>query len=355
MKHGPQTDRMSERLPREPSLEEKIRFLSRCGADGSASGPIEVLETQMAWVFLTENRVLKLKKPVTTDYLDFSTLERRNADVRDEIRLNRRLALDVYLGARALFQKSDGALSLNGEGRIVDWLVEMQRLPAHESLDARIAADHLARTDIERVADVLAGFYAALPAQALSATELVEHFEAEHAKTSRVLRDKSYEFDGCRVEAALSAFESDFDRVRPELAKRVGEGRIVEGHGDLRPEHVFLTEPPVIIDCLEFSKKFRTLDPFEEVAYLGLECALLGCDWVFAVLERRIADLLNDPVPPALLVFYWRYRALLRARLSLLHLSETQVRSPEKWRPLAWRFIALAEEAEIRIQRPADQ
>jgi aminoglycoside phosphotransferase family enzyme len=132
------------------------------------------------------------------------------------------------------------------------------------------------------------------------------------------------------------------------MDRRVAAGRIVEGHGDLRPEHVCMTDPPAVIDCLEFNPALRWVDPFEEIVFLGLDCARLGADWVFPDLLRRLSEALGDPPAQELLAFHWRYRALLRARLALLHLAEPAPRTPKKWRPLAWRYIELAEEAEHR-------
>jgi aminoglycoside phosphotransferase family enzyme len=135
------------------------------------------------------------------------------------------------------------------------------------------------------------------------------------------------------------------------MERRVEAGRIVEGHGDLRPEHVSMTDPPAIIDCLEFSLALRSVDPFEEIVFLGLDCARFGADWVFPELFRRLGEALDDRPPHELLAFHWCYRALLRARLALLHLTEPAPRTPEKWRPLAWRYIELAEEAEDRTRQ----
>ena len=137
------------------------------------------------------------------------------------------------------------------------------------------------------------------------------------------------------------------------LAQRAKRGRIVEGHGDLRPQHVFLTDPPVIIDCLEFNRDLRVVDPFDEVAFLGMECALLGESQIFTRLVEGLASVIDQVPSPELLAFYWRYRALLRARLTLLHIVHQPNRTPGKWRPLAQSYVALAEENEVRNRMPA--
>jgi len=336
----------------EPTLAEKVRFLSDPGSYAHDPAGIEVVETHMSMVFLAGDRVFKLKKPARHAFLDLRSLDRRAVNVDEEVRLNRRLAPEVYLGARALRQGPDGALTLGGVGRIVDWLVEMRRLPEERTMKALIRRGQLARADVDRVAEALIGFYAGLPGCDLSAEAVVAHYREEHAKNAAVLADPAFGLDAASAEAALAGFEATFDTAAPLLEQRIAAGRFVEGHGDLRPDHVFLTDPPTIIDCLEFSLILRRIDPFEEVVFLGMECAQLGADWVFPQLRDRLAAGLEDRPPPALLAFYWRYRALLRARFALLHLTEKVIRTPEKWQPLARRYIALSQEAELRTRRP---
>lgn len=339
--------------PSGPRLKDKVRFLSDPAVYPQAAGAVEAIETHMSWVFLVGDRVYKLKKPVKYSFLDFRTLDRRKQDVLEEIRLNRRLSPDVYFGSRTLRQREDGSLVLDGQGAIVDWLVEMRRLPEGLTLQSLMAEGKVTHGDIGRVVDVLANFYRNLPPANITAEALIGRFEDEHSETAAVLSDPMMEMDSYRVSSVLKDFDASFRAARPLLRDRIAAGRIVVGHGDLRPEHIFLTDPIEIIDCLEFSLRLRTLDPFEEITFLGLEAAQMGVGWVQGALYAGLSAALRDEVPPPLLAFYWRYRALLRARLALVHLSEPRVRKPEKWRPQARHYIALAEEAEVRTRPPA--
>ena len=339
----------------EPTLAEKVRFLSTPGSYPHAPDGVDVVETHMSWVFLAGDRVFKLKKPVRYPFLDLRGLDRRAANVRAETRLNRRLAPEVYLGALALRQTAEGALTLGGTGRVVDWLVEMRRLPLEETLKARIEDGRVSHEDIARVAETLVAFFADLPGEDISGETVITHYEQEHETTAAVLCDPQFALDPGTVDAALRGFEAAFARARPILRERVAAGRFIEGHGDLRPQHVFLIDPLTIIDCLEFSHMLRTIDPFEEIVFLGLECAQLGAGWIFPALRDHLAAGLGDSPPPELLAFYWRYRALLRARFALLHLSEPVVRTPGKWRPLAQDYIALSQEADLRTRPPEDR
>ena len=316
---------------------------------------VDVVETHMSWIFLAGEIVYKLKKPVRYDFLDFSTLEYRKEAVLNEIRLNRRLAGDVYHRAQALRKTECGNPTLADRGEIVDWLVVMRRLPEARSLAAAISNGSLTQSGFSKIETLLCDFYASLPPENVPPDDYVGKFDDEIRRTIAVLNDPALRFEASGLERVISGFIANFDEVRTELADRAKQGQIVEGHGDLNPQHVFLTDPPVIIDCLEFNRSFRLVDPFDEAAFLSMECARLGSSWVFSSLVSRLAKVLSPRPSPPLLAFYWRYRALLRARLSLLHIVQQPTRTPERWRPLAQSYVALAAERDVTTRMPADQ
>jgi len=331
------------------TLEQKVAFLSCAASYGVAAGTVDVIETHMAWVFLTESEVFKLKKPVRYPFLDFSSPEKRRLICEAELRLNRRLANGTYKQVVPLREDYGGRLSFGGTGRAVDWLVVMNRLPDDAALDRRIAAKQLGRDEAARLGAILGDFYASQPRE--TGPDYRRHLEEEHAVNRELLRDPQFGLTPAdlqpleRFDRALTTMKADFD-------DRLRHGPIVEGHGDLRPEHVFLVEPVQIIDCLEFNRSMRILDPYDEVNYLGLECELLGATWIREILLDALTGTLGIPPSPELLAFYGTFRALLRARICLAHLLETPVRHKEKWRPLAMRclIIAARESKKLRLQ-----
>lgn len=333
------------------STAEKVAFLSKCGAYADRPRVVDVKETHMSWVFVAGEFVYKLKKPVRRPFLDLTTLAAREANCREEIRLNRRLAPDVYLGMVPLTQEHDGRLALAGHGEAVDWLVKMRRLPDACTLD-RVILDRTITPQsgsIEALTDLLIAFFAACQPADISPLAYVRQFAREHVVNVAVLRDSRFSLDGAQVKGVLDRVQRGIEDGAL-LEDRVKHGRVVEGHGDLRPEHICLSDPPVIIDCLEFSRELRLVDPFDELTFLALECELLGAGWIGERLIERCAQRLNDAVSPRLLEFYWVYRACLRARLALAHLLEPEPREPSKWLPLARRYIALAQS---RMLKPA--
>jgi uncharacterized protein len=321
----------------------KVDFLR---SSAVATHAPDVRETHMSWVVMDRASVWKLKKPVRYSFLDFSTLAAREHACREEVRLNRRLAPETYLGVVPLVRRPDGRLALGpAEGDVVDWLVKMRRLPADRALDHKIHVAAVTIGQIDALADCLAAFYRAAPRAELGAAAYARRFAAEQSINRSVLLNDQFKPELAGASVTLDAFDRALEASRALLDGRVAAGRIVEGHGDLRPEHVFLLDTPVIIDCLEFNRELRLVDPFDELAFLSLECEIAGAAWIGERLFARCTELLDDRPQPQLLAFYRAYRALLRARLSAAHLFEAQPRDAGRWLPQARRYVALAARA----------
>lgn len=358
-----------------PALSDKLRFLASPAAYGAAVGPVEIKETHMSLVFLIEDRVYKLKKPVCRPLLDLTTLAARQANCLEEVRLNRRLAPDLYLGTIALTASADGELALGGSGETVDWLVVMRRLPAGLMLDRLLMQDGLAKSKVDELADLLARFYRMAERPKLAPEIYMARLVAEHRSNLAVLARSFPNFD-CDVALRISRrIDAAIERLAPLLRARAAAAALVEGHGDLRPEHICFNAPIVIFDCLEFSAELRTLDPFDELAYLALECSILVRQQAStsqeAVRARRrndaiieaadfgplliakVGERLGQQPKPSLLCLYTALRAELRARLVLAHLLDAHPREPTKWAPLAMLYLALAEESLDRLDAAA--
>lgn len=337
------------------SMRDKVQFLSRPEVYGPHVAEVDVKETHMSWLFLAGDRVYKLKKPVKYPYLDFRTLAARETNCRAEARLNRRLAPGVYRGVARLTREKAGTLALDGDGDTVDWLVLMRRLPEDRMLDRLIAGRTVQRGEIERLADVLARFYRRLAPAAISPDEHIALFIEEQRTNRKVLTEPRLGLASPLLDNVLACIDGFLQRERERITGRVRAGRIVEGHGDLRPEHICLCDPPLIIDCLEFSRTLRLLDPFDELANLALECARMGAPWIGDILIDHSAGALDGRPPEPLMAFYTAYRACLRARLAIRHLLDEPVREPGKWLPLAQEYLMIADRACVRVRSPEDR
>ena len=334
----------------EPTLAEKVAFLSQPPFYPYPVSKVTPQETHMSWVFLADDKVYKLKKPVRFPYLDFSTLARREAACRAELNLNRRLAPDVYLDVVPLVATPRG-LSIGGAGEVADWLVVMRRLKESWALDRAIDEDRVETPQLDRLVMVLSRFYGhARRPHVTPGAELWE-WKRNIATDSRVLLDRRFNLPSGPIWTVERAERSFLSRRGDTLLKRVRDRRIVDGHGDLRPEHIWLCDGIKIIDCLEFNPRLRAVDPFDELAYLSLECERLGAAWIGDYVCRGVSRLLHDDPGPELFLFYRCHRALLRARLAVAHLMEPNPRTPEKWPQRARAYLSIAVRDAARLER----
>lgn len=338
----------------EPAVAEKVAFLSDPEAYSQLSGQavrdVARRETHMSWVFLVGDRAYKLKKPVRFSYLDFSSLARREIACRAELRLNRRLAPDVYLAVMPL-TISGGGLAIAGSGRIVDWLVVMRRLDERTMLDHALLEGRLETWQIDRLIATLVQFYRHAATARVTPLGYVVAWRRRLTANRSILLDPTLSMPAGLVRRIDRAQRQFIARRQSLLLDRVRLRHVVDGHGDLRPEHIALGDPPRIIDCLEFDAALRAVDPFDEVAYLSLECERLGDRWAGRLIRRRIASALRDGTSEDLFAFYRCYRATLRARLAIAHLLEPDPRTPQKWPVLARSYLRLAHADAVRLER----
>lgn len=332
------------KIPRieDVTLDDKVSFLSRLESYPHGPARVRLRETHMSWVFLAGDRVYKLKKPVRFPYLDFSTLERREAACRAELTLNRRLAPDVYLGVVPLVAGSSG-LRLDAAGLVIDWLVVMRRLDESLMLEHLIDSNRLKRMQIDQLMGVLKQFYAHAPRVFISHEGHFQAWRQNLLYNRRALLDSCLHLPGGLVRRIHHVQQRFLVAGAALLRSRVLNGHIVDGHGDLRPEHIWLGDAPKIIDCLEFNPHLRAVDPLDEFAFLCIECERLGNGRASERIRHLLDWALHDGTPEPLFTFYRCYRATLRARLTIAHLLEPKPRSPEKWPALARSYLRIAE------------
>lgn len=316
-----------------------------------AAGADEVRETHISWVFLAGGSVYKVKKPASLGFLDFSTLERRRAACEEEVRLNLRLAPDVYRGVVPVTVDDAGRHHIGGSGRVVDFAVHMRRLADADRADVRLARGELAVVDVDRIAERIARFHAEQRCDAETsrfgtpeaiARNVRENFaQTRGALESLLERREARELEHWQHEL----LERDEDRLRA----RIRAGRVRDGHGDLRLEHVYLEgERVVVIDCIEFNERFRYADVCADLAFLSMDLAWRGrvdlSERVLATYAQRTSD--YDLYP--LIDFYESYRAYVRGKVSLL-LAQDDAAPPgvrERARSEARRYFRLALAAE---------
>jgi aminoglycoside phosphotransferase family enzyme/predicted kinase len=280
---------------------------------------VELRETHISWVFLAGDFAYKVKKPLRLPFLDYGTLERRQRMCHEEVRLNRRLAPDYYLGVVAIVQR-EGRLQLapDDAADAVEYAVEMRAIPEQLTLERIIHAGSLDDAQIDAIALRLAEFHrqAAEPADpAASVGRLVEALAENHA----TLREAGgEEVPPSRLLAAERFSDAFLARWRGRLEQRAGGGLIRDGHGDLRAEHVILTDPVQIYDCVEFDPGLREIDVAADLAFLVMDLGRLGCWEQSSRLPLAYRAAGGDPGEEPLLAFLAAYRAWVRAKVACL-------------------------------------
>lgn len=325
------------------SLEDKVAFLKSTQIYSEKTNSVEAIETHMSWVFLTEDYVYKLKKPVKADSLDYSTVLKREKNCHIEVRLNKRLAPDIYLGVVPIAVDKDGQLTLQDNGKVVDWLVKMRRLPFNCMLDYVIQNGTVKENDIITFTNVLTNFYIEAKKIKITSSDYCSRFEKGILENREILLSPQYNLSKSLIKS-ITTIQLDFITKHSErLAQRTKDNKIVEAHGDLRPEHICLLEKPAIIDCLEFSRELRILDPIDELSFLALECERLGSSFIGKRVLEIYSKNANDMPPVNLIHFYKSYRACVRAKLAIWHLRDDQVLDHAKWVHRANEYLNLAD------------
>ena len=315
---------------------------------------LERRETHISVVFLTGDFVYKLKKPVDFGFLDYTALETRRRMCDVEVRLNQRLSGGVYLGVVSFGEEGDGfRLKEGGEG--VEYAVRMRQLPDEASLSNLIAEGRATSNDMTLLGKRLAEFYRTAgrgeQIEKFGGSQVIEFNTGENFRqlepfVGDLLDRERFEF----VEEASLGFLRDRAKL---FHGRVEEGKIRDGHGDLRAEHVYFLDRIQVIDCVEFSDRLRYGDCAVDLAFLHMDVERLGRPDLSLAMLRGYTDASGDYGVYTVLDFYSCYRALVKAKVSCLSAGGTSesVKRREMEKQAAGYFD-LAFRYAVRFARP---
>jgi hypothetical protein len=302
-------------------------------------------ETHISLLFFTGTHVYKLKKPVDFGFLDFTTLEKRKFFCEQEVKLNRRLSSGIYLGVVQI--NDDGKrISLNGEGEVVEYAVQMKQIPEELLMDKLLKKGRLTREMIERVSERLARFYSVA-----DMNETIKSF----AEPERVKQDTDENFiqtekyigetiPGDIYEEIRNRTNRFFKERKDLFHRRIAADRIRDCHGDLRLEHIFWGEEVSIFDCIEFNERFRYTDVAADIAFLAMDLDYQGREDLTPPLIRTYIEASGDRDIPEVLDFYKCYRAYVRGKVESFRLDDPNIPEDEKKEALkrARRYFDLA-------------
>ncbi len=308
----------------EPSYPALIQGLCKAGAYAHDISAVHIIETHISWLLLTGRYAYKIKKPVHFGFLDFSSLERRRLCCQEEIRLNRRLAADLYLEVVPITGSPEHP-KIGGAGQAIEYAVKMLQFPSGALLSERAECAQLETREIDQIADLIAHFHQAIVRAGQDSpygtADTIKHWFVENFAHIRPLLSND------RQRQQLQALESWGDEQWRNKAacmqERKQQGYVRECHGDLHLSNMTLIDGTVtLFDCIEFNPELRWIDVISEIAFLVIDLLHFGYEpYAFRVLNRYLQHT-GDYAGLALLRYYLVYRALVLAKVALLRRAQ---------------------------------
>ncbi len=317
---------------------------------------IELVETHISWVLLTGDYAYKIKKPVDFGFLDFSSLEKRKYYCEQEVALNRRFAPELYLDIVPI---TSPPVRIGGEGITLDYCVRMAQFDREQILDRLATRGALNPKQQRQLGVRLADFHRRLESEPRPA--------ARYGSPDRVIGAVQQNFDQIRTH--LPAFDQStsvkkqlalieqwskrrFDELEPLLRSRRATGFIRDCHGDLHLGNIALIDAEVVFfDCIEFNPDFRLIDVMSELAFLLMDLEARQLPEAANRVLNTYLEHSGDFAGLALLTFYKVYRAMVRAKVSVLEIAGEPDPEQHPHYPQFLNYLQLAQ-SYTRPRRP---
>ncbi|MGE5839080.1 MAG: phosphotransferase [Deltaproteobacteria bacterium] len=327
-------------------LESMIEDLLKPEALPDPTRRVKLVQTHISLVFVADEFVYKVKKPVNFGFLDFTTFEKRAFYCRQELDLNRRLAKDVYLDVLPVRFDGKRHSMRSGRGKIVEHAVKMKRISEKRLMKSLYERRALTDNHLERLARTLAEFHAhALRNPAIDAFGEPDRFRINTDENFDQIRKYIGVSIGKKQFAALEDWTDRFYRASRELFyRRISQGKIRDCHGDLHMEHVCFSRNLSIIDCIEFNDRFRYSDTVADIAFLLMDLEYHGGKKHSAALWEHYRKFAGEEAVEPLLDFYKVYRAVVRGKVNSFQVDDPRIASVDKERAVARakKYFALA-------------
>ena len=285
---------------------------------------LRLIETHISWVILTGSFVYKIKKPIALDFLDFSSLEKRHFYCQQEIRLNQRLAPEIYLQVVTISGTSKNPV-INGEGEVIEYAVKMRQFPQASQLDRMLEHGDLKTSHIDAFADLIANFHqtnniAGSNVKFGEPMNLLRPVEENFTMLEEHINDKQLIEKLKKLQAWSETAASDLQAV---FKQRKQYGYIRECHGDLHLRNMaWVNDKPLLFDCIEFDDNLIWIDVISEVAFLYMDLHKNECQQLAFRFLNHYLELTGDYVGVTVLPFYLSYRALVRAKIASIQAEQ---------------------------------
>ncbi|HEK25532.1 MAG TPA: gluconokinase [Hydrogenobaculum sp.] len=299
----------------------------------------ELIQTHSSFVIITDDVVYKIKKPVNFGFLDYSTLEKRKLYSYKELEINKRLCSDIYIDVLPISKIDDGYEF--SDKNIVEYAVKMKRVNDELFMINRLK--DLTNKDIENVAKRVARFH--LETKKVYDFDVYnqmkfntdENFEQTKEFIGKTIEQEDYDF----IKDKVNSF---YQKHKDLFYKRQKEGYVVDGHGDIRLEHVVMVKDICIMDAIEFNDRFRIQDQINDMCFLSMELELKGYKDFAKIYEDAYKNATKDKDFEIFLDFYKCYRAYVRGKVTSFLLNDPHVENKDSVVESAKRFFKLAKE-----------
>lgn len=293
-------------------------------------GKIELIQTHISFVFLTDNFVYKVKKPVNFGFLDFSTLEKRRFFCEKELQLNRRLCPDIYVEVVSINKSS--IIKISGSGETVEYALKMKRLPQEKIMTALLKQRKVDFKTIDGLAKIIAQFHS----KAETSSEINEYgslkiirtnWDENFAQTQKYVNQTIPEAEFQFIKNKVNTF---MENKRALFENRIKNNKVRDCHGDLHSGNVFITDKICIFDAIEFNDRFRYSDVASDVAFLAMDLDFQQRTDLSDYFIEKYIHYSKDQELTKLLGFYKCYRAYVRGKVISFKLDDPNVNAAEK-------------------------
>ncbi|MEJ2180909.1 MAG: AAA family ATPase [Gammaproteobacteria bacterium] len=307
---------------------------------------VQLIETHISWILLTGNIVYKLKKPVDLGFVDFTTLEKRRHFCFEELRLNKRLAPELYIDVVTITGDAD-SVNVNGDGPIIDYAVRLNQFDLNNQFDILISHHKLSLDHIKELASIIADFHGAInqaePGSQYGEAQTIHSITSDNYKHCLELLHEPQDIQRINILKAWSDME--FVKIHDHLVTRKRDGFIRECHGDLHLGNIALYKDKITpFDCIEFNPEFRWIDVISEVAFLVMDLVARGRQDMAALFLNDYLTQTGDFYGLTCLRYYLVYRSMVRAKVEIIRTSQTKREPRHEHTALSnyYHFVGLA-------------
>ena len=299
---------------------------------GNDVSSVEIIQTHISYVVLTGKYAFKIKKPVNFGFLDFSTLEKRKYFCEEEIRLNKRICPDIYIGVVPITKK-DNNFELQGKGKVVEYAVKMKEFPQKKIMTKLLEKEEIDEEILEKICDILNNFYK----RSIRSKE-IDNFGS--IKTIKKNTDEN--FNQTKEVIGITITKEKFNYIKSVtnqfltkkkdvFIKRIQNGLIRDCHGDLHSGNIVVSNNKVyIFDCIEFNKRFRYSDIASDIGFLAMDLDFQGNSYQSSYFINSYVEKSKDFGIYDVLNFYKCYRAYVRGKVIGFKLNDPYIDKKEK-------------------------